>query len=265
MVKLWRINDNSPIEWQKLLQDHVRIENGKKNITSFCNAVQNSKLITVATIPEKDPVNNSQIGNTKSFIDKVSTLLNYKEGQHINTIDVYQHPEYSIQAMYILDNDSTNSTNLNHFATIVNTEYMKIFESAVFYKIQEKTTVELPIEDLMNVFVNFYYVNGLKLVNGVFEKISCNNYVPEIKEMFKSYKTKNIHTWVVLAETNEMLDKINESDNTIDDLNNVIWFKVKEYHGDLIDIMSTLEHNKASDYRGVFMDIDERFIKKVFF
>jgi hypothetical protein len=265
MVRLWLIDDNVPDMWTQVLRDNVRIDRGKKITKYFTEAISSSSFVHCSTIVDVDTEDTGQKGNTTSFINKASELLDYKEGQHINTISVYQHPDYSIQAMYIINKDCSNSTDINYFATITNTENFQIFGKAVFFKIQNEHTVDLPLDDLLNLLINFYYVNGCRYQHGKFETVSSNNYVPEIQRMFHSYKKKTVQTWMVLAETQEMLDKINEKNNTLEDLDNVIWFKVKEYHGELALIMDTVSHNKDSDYRGVFMDINESFIRKVFF
>lgn len=265
MVKIWLFNDNVPSVWTSYLRENIRMDKGKKVTEYFTNAIANSSIVKSGTIPEIDTEDTGQTGNTHSFLQKVYELLEYRTGQHINTVSLYQHPDYNIQAMYIINKDSSNSTDINHFATITNIENMQIYGKAVFFKIQNNLTVDLPLDDLLNLFVNFYYVNGCRLCNGKFETISFNNYVPEIQKMFASYKRKNIETWTVLAETDGMLNSIKKTDNKIEDLNNVVWFKVKEYIGEVVDIMSTLEHNKDSDYRGVFMDIDETFVRRMFF
>jgi hypothetical protein len=265
MAKLWTIDANVPPMWTQLLKDNVRIERGKKITEYFANAMSRESFVHCATIPTLDVEGSGQTGNTTSFLQKAAELLEFKDGQHINTVSLYQHPDYNIQAMYIINKDSTNSTDINYFATVTNTENLQIFGKAVFFKIQNELTVDLSLDDLLNLFINFYYVNGCRYQHGKFERISFDNYVPEIQRMFQSYKKKTIQTWIVLAETDEMLSKINETGNKLEDLDNVIWFKVKEYHGELADILSIMKHNKESDYRGAFMDIDESFVKQMFF
>ena len=74
---------------------------------------------------------------------------------------------------YITDYNYTNSTDFNYFATMVNTECIKVFGPAIFYKTANGLTTNLTIEELLNTLLNFYYVTSYRYKNGIFEEI-CN-------------------------------------------------------------------------------------------
>ena len=196
---------------------------------------------------------------------KVPKLLQYEEHQHINTVQIYSHPEYSIQAMYIVNYDASTDVPINFFATLINLESLQIRGPVVFYKIKNEKFVDLDPDELLNLHINFYFVNGCKYSKGNFEIITTNNYIPEIENMFSSYKKKIIDTWVILSESEETLNKIDEHGSRITDDDTVIWFRIKENFGDIAGVVSSIEHNKAGDYRGSFMELNESYIKKIFY
>lgn len=263
MSKIWLIKSNQPSDWD---MSSVTIDKGKLELDDWINVMSKKEFIKHYTIPILDvSENNDQSGNTVSLINTVTKCLNYKEGQHINTVNVYTHPEYTIQAMYIIDNDYSNSDKLNYFSTIVNIEKMQIYESAVFYKNANGLTIDVSLDEILHLLMNFYYVRVCKLSSGVFEKIDVNNYEPEIQKLFKTYHRKHFNDWIVLCEDNKMLEKLEYNNNDITQFDNLIWFKLKNYHGEINEYFKTIENNKTSDYRGIYMNIDEKIIKNFFF
>ena len=159
---MWTIGPNNHADWDL---SHIVIENGKVNLDYWIRKIQNVNWIKYDNIVEIDNYeNNDQSGNTISTINTVTRNLNYLENQRINTVDVYKHPDYSIQAMYIYDYDLTSSKNINYCATLINNEHMKIYENAVFFKIKDGLTIDLDLSELLSLLCNFYYVKCIKFI-----------------------------------------------------------------------------------------------------
>jgi len=260
-VNMWLFEPNDPSDW---IFDGVYVDRGRRILDDWIDNCSSLNFIKKVTIPLKD---DGREDNTISFINTVNKALDYKEGQNINTVNVYRHPNYSIQAMYIDSFNCTNSDDFNYFGTIVNIESMQIFGKCILFKVENSNINNLTLEEALSTLINFYYVKSIKLnTNRMFEQIAINNYEPEINAMFDSYYKSVIGDWIILSDDKDMLEKVKEKDNKIEDLNNIIWFKYKTYMGDVTaSISEQVEHNKESDFRGLYMDIDESYIRKVFF
>lgn len=264
MPRIWSFESNSHENWN---MESITMERGKLNIDDWYNEVYRYPWVKSYNVPEIDILEgNVQSGNTVSTLNQVTKCLNYNESQHINTVDIYDHPDYTIKAMYINDYDYGNCDNMNYCATIINTEKLQIYETVVFMKFKDNVTVDLSLKEILYLFISFYYVRGIKLNNGVFEDIFVNNYEPELERMFASYDRKLIGNWVVMSERKSMLDKVKNSGNDINQLSGIIWFKMKTYTGD-VSVFHELnvEHNKSSDFRGLYENIDEQYVLNMFF
>ena len=125
MADLWLFRGNMGEDWNF---DLIVLENGMRKTTDWVNDMAKKDWISKQRIPLVDKFdNNDQSGNSISLINKASQCLNYKEENLMNTINIYKHYDYIIQAMYITDNNYTNSTEFNYFASIINTESIQIF------------------------------------------------------------------------------------------------------------------------------------------
>ena len=267
MVRIWLVEENDSEEWQPLLKEHVIVEKGKKELHSFTNECINNGMYHAHNIVDIDSEDTGQHGNTASFLDAVSGLLKFNEGQHINTVMVYSHPTYSIQCMYIIDYDRESGKDPNYLATTVNTENMQIYGPAVFYKIQNKTTVDLDPKELSAMHINFYYVDGVKFNNGQFNVISSNNHLPEMERLFACYNKKIIGDWIILCDIQEILDTLEPGEvdfSSISPETSIMWFKIKQYRGEMAEVVASLENNRSTDMRGSFMELNESYVRYVF-
>jgi hypothetical protein len=167
--------------------------------------------------------------------------------------------------MYVNDYDDSNNSKINYMSTLINQEKMKIFEKVVYFKVSNGLTINLELSELLYLLCNFYYVRTVKISDGKFEEICINNYEPEMDRLFKSYVKKQISSWIILAEYKSILDKLKTSDNNISELNGVIFLKIKEYTGEISEYHATCEGNKTSDYRGIYENIDNKYVQQLFF
>lgn len=264
MVDLWLIKGNVPEQWNF---DDVELERGVRKTLTWSNKMLSQPWIKKYVISAEDNFKeNDQTGNSVSFLNTSLSMLEYKEGQTINTVNVYKHPDYIIQAMYISEYNFKTSDEFNYFASVVNTESFNIFGPVVFFKTQNKKTVSLSIDDLLCCMINYYYVKSYKLKNNSFEEIAINNFEPDIDKMFRGYTVRQIDDWMIFSDDcKSNLKELKEKDNDINNFNNIIFMKLKKHTGELHEIISSFEHNKDSDYRGLYMDIDESFIRRTFF
>jgi len=264
MGDLWIVKGNVPESWNF---DELTLERGERQTNDWSRTISRENWLSSVSIPVTDNLtNNDQSGNNISFLNAVLKGLDYKEGNLINTINIYEHANYTIQAMYITDHDFQNSDEFNYFATVVNIESIHIFGPAVFFKTSNNTVSHLTSNELLNCFANFYYVQGIKLSYGKFTNIGVNNYEPDIENMFKGYKVRRIDNWLIFSDDKDSgLDDLKESDNDLSLFNNIVWLKLKNYSGEVNESMSDIEHNKGADYRGLYMDVDESYIRNVFF
>jgi hypothetical protein len=263
MVDLWLFRGNMGEDWNF---DSIILENGKRDTDAWTREMLKCNWIQKQIIPAYDKFeNNDQSGNTVSLINKATQCLDYKESNYVNTINIYTHANYVIQAMYISDHNYTNSTEFNYFATIVNTESTQIFGPVLFFKIMDGKTVSLSINDLLCCLVNFYFVKSYKVYNKKFEEIAVRNIEYEIDSIFKSYHKKYVDGWVLLSDDKKTLENFLEKDNNINSCGNIVFFKLKNYSGDIHDQIKNTPHNKDDDFRGLYMDTDDEYIRKVFF
>ena len=143
-----------------------------------------------------------------------------------------------------------------------------MFGSAVFFKTFNKKLINLEIDELLSLIINFYFLKTYKLTNGTFEEIGMINYEPEISRILNGYKVRKFNNWLVFSDDPKSnLDKLEKSGNNINEFNNLIWLKFKQHIGDIYQAIETLnlEKNKDGDMRGIYMDLDIDFIKTVFF
>lgn len=260
---MWSFDTNTHDDWNL---SHIIVENGRLNLDYWVNQIKNNRWIKSHIIPEIDNFEqNDQSGNTISTINVVTRCLKYKSNQHINTVDIYKHPDYIIQAMYINDYDYATSDNLNYCATLINNEKMQIYETVVFFKIKDGLTIDLDLSEILSLLSNFYYVRAVKLSYGKFEEICVNNFEPEMDRLFKTYERKIIGSWIVLCESKKTLDKVQASQNDVSQLHGVVWFKLKKYTGDVSLYHETFDNNKGGDYRGLYENIDEQYVRQIFF
>lgn len=263
MADLWLFRGNMGEDWNF---DLIVLENGMRKTTDWVNDMAKKDWISKQRIPLVDKFdNNDQSGNSISLINKASQCLNYKEENLMNTINIYKHYDYIIQAMYITDNNYTNSTEFNYFASIINTESIQIFGPVLFFKIMDGHTVSLSLEELITCLVNFYYVKSHKIYNKKFEEIAVRNIEYEIDSIFKSYYRRVFGDWVILSENKKILEDFKAKNNDINTCGNIIFFKLKNYSGDVHEQIKNTAHDKGDDFRGLYMDIDETYIRKEFF
>lgn len=261
-VDLWLIGPNNGEDWNF---DEVDINGLKRDSYYWCKSILDNDFITKKSIVKKDNyTNNDQSGNTISFINCMTSSLEYKEGQMMNTLNVYEHKNYTIQVSYITDYNYTNSTDLNYFATMVNTECIKIYGPAIFYKTENGLTTNLTIKELTDTLLNFYYVVTYRYKNGKWELICCQNFEHEIERMFGSYYKKRIGDWIVLSEDKEQIKNLMPNSNNITDYTDLIWFKLKSYSGEIYE-QTKNDITSVDDYKGLYMDIDKEFIIQEFF
>lgn len=261
-VDLWLITGNNGEDW---CFDNLEVNGRKRDSYYWVKDMLDENFIIKKSIPKLDKFDqNDQSGNTISFLNCLSQSLNFQEGQMMNTVNVYEHCDYTIQMTYIVDYNYTNSTDFNYFATMVNTECMKVFGPAIFYKTQDGLTTNLKIDELLNTLLNFYHVVTYRYKNGKFEEICNKNMEHEIEAVFKSYNKRRIGDWIVLSEDKDQLVRLQPHGNKLSDFNDLIWFKLKSYSGDIYEQFKN-DVVSEDDYRGLYMDIDKDYICKVFF
>ena len=252
MTKIWKIKANQPTDWDF---DGVEIVKGRREIKYFLEK-------------EKSFINSIKIKNDdgSDFINKLSIELDCTSESYVNTITVYRHCDYIIQCSYRSDLDYKDG--FNYFGTIVNLEAVNIFGPAIFFKLENNKLVDLQLEDVLTLLINFYYVKTYKLTSGNLEEISFNNFEPDIDRILKGFTIKKINSWYIFSDDkNSNIENLKESGNNINDFNNLIWLKKKTYNGEIFDSMESLnlENNREGDMRGNFMDLDIIYIKKTFF
>jgi hypothetical protein len=263
MPKLWTLGPNGHEDWDLT---HIYVERGKLNINDWHSHMVDKKMLTYHEIPEYDTFEtNDQSGNTVSTINTVSKCLNYQEDQHINTVELYVHSDYVICAMYINDYDAMSGVPINYYGTIINKERLQIYGPMVIFKIANGLTVDTELSELLYLLSNFYYVQCIKLNDNMFEEIAVNNYEPEMDRMFKTYHRKCVSSWIVLSENKETLKKLEPSNNEVSKFNGLIWVKYKQYKGDVSNFHNTCENNRGSDLRGLYENIDDKYVQRVFF
>lgn len=261
-VDLWLIGPNEGSDW---CFDKLEITGRKRDSYYWVKEMLKEDFITKKSIKKLDNfAENDQSGNTISFLNCVSQALNYKEKQMINTLNVYKHKNYTIQVSYIMDHNYENSNDLNYFATMVNTECMKIYGPAIYFKTENGLTVNLTINELLNNLLNYYHVTTFRYKNNVFEEICCKNMEYEIESLFKSYYKIKIGDWIILSEVEDNINNFKNSNNKLKDFTDLIFFKLKSYSGDIYD-QTKDEITNIDDYRGLYMDIDKDYIMKEFF
>lgn len=262
-VDLWVFHGNLGEQWTF---NNVSLERGERLDKEWIREAKTFPWIERVQIPENDNLENTdQCGNSVSLINAATKHLRYQENDKINTVNIYEHSDYTIQAMYIIDRNYMNYNEFNYFASIVNIESAQIYGPAIFFKTENGRTTTLDIGELLCQILNFYYVKTCKLSYGKFSNIAINNFEPEIDNLFKSYHKKKIDSWIILSESQAELDKLLEKDNSLEDFQNLIWLKLKRYNGEIHECMSTTEHDHDSDFRGLYMDVDEKHIRKIFF
>ena len=125
-VSLWVMHGNLGEQWSF---DDLQLENGQRYDEHWTRQAKKHPWITCAKIPEKDNFeNNDQSGNTISFLNTVTKELRYQENDKINTVNVYEHCDYTIQAMYVIDRNYMNYNELN-------IHYMELNLGCIFYKL----------------------------------------------------------------------------------------------------------------------------------
>ena len=254
--KIWTVGPNNPSLWDF---NGIEIIKGKRELGDFCSNMLQKKFITLSNIPINDDVN---------LLNTITTKLNVDTDSIINTITIYEHPEYLIQCSYRSDLDFTNSNDFNYFSTVINLNSINIFGSVVFYKLADSKLCNLEINELLVLLVNFYYLRTVRLTNGVLEEIGISNFEPDLTRLFNGYKIKRLNEWMILSDDSKSnLMNICEKGNNIDEFNNIIWLKIKQLEGEITETIKTLklENNRDGDLRGKYMDIDINFIKLIFF
>lgn len=261
-VDLWLITGNNGDDWNF---DNLDVNGRQRDSYYWVKDMIEEDFITRKTIPQLDHFKeNDQSGNTISFLNCLTQSLNFQQDQMMNTVNVYEHCDYTIQMTYIMDYNFTNSTDFNYFATMVNTECVKVFGPAIFYKTENGLTTNLKLDELLETLLNFYHVVTYRYKNGNFEQICNRNMEHEIEAVFKSYCKRRINDWIVLSEDKDQLTRLKPSNNKLSDFNDLIWFKLKTYSG---DIYHQLKDDVVSedDFRGLYMDIGKDYILKTFF
>jgi len=254
--KIWTIKTNDPLVWNF---DGVEIIKCKRELGNFCSNMLSKKIITLSNIPINDDV---------TLLNTITTKLNVNEESLINTINIYEHPNYLIQCSYRSDLDFTNSKDFNYFSTVINLESINIFGSVIFFKIENNKLIDLEIDELLVLLVNFYYLKTVRLINGVFEEIGISNFEPDLTRLFNGYKIKKYKDWIILSDDSKSnLVNMKEDGNKIQDFNNIIWLRIKQLNGEITQAMKDLklENNRDGDLRGKYMDIDINYIKSIFF
>jgi hypothetical protein len=258
MPKIWIVKPNLPEEWTF---NGVEVSAGKRTLGGYVNELVQKKFIQCINISDSD--------DGCEFLNELSKGLKCETSStHANTVQVYQHPNYTIECTYRSDLNFQNSQDFNYFGTVVNIESVNMFGPALFFKISNKKLVDLELEELVKQIVNFYYLETYKLSGGSFEKIGINNFEPEITKILNGYKVKKFGDWFVFSDDSKSnLNNLKQSKNNINDFNNLIWLKVKTHIGDIHEALESTgyEKNKDGDLRGLYMDLDPEYIKAVFF
>lgn len=257
MPKVWIIKPNVPEDWDF---DGVGLEAGKRNIKYWIDQLKYKKYIQYLDINEKD--------DGCEFLNKLSETLNCTSDSHVNTVQVYKHPKYTIECTYRSDLNFQNSQEFNYFGTVVNIESINMFGIAVFFKISDKKLVDLDLEELGAQIVNFYFLKTFKLVNQQFEEIGMINFEPEINRRLDGYRIRKIGDWLIFSDDKKSnLENLKKSGNNIEEFNNLIWLKMKTHIGDISEALETVEYekNKDGDLRGLYMDLNPEYIISVFF
>jgi len=252
MVNIWKIKSNQPCDWDF---NGIEIVKGRREINYFID--NDISFINPIKIKNDDG---------SDFLNKLSSELNCTSESYINTITVYNHCDYIIQCSYRSDLDYNDG--FNYFGTIVNLEAVNIFGSAIFFKLENNKLVNLEKEDVLTLLINFYYVKTYKLTSGNFEEISFNNFEPDIDQFLKGYTVKKINSWYVFSDDNKSnIENLKESNNDINEFDNLIWLKKKVYYGEIYNSIQSLnlENNREGDMRGQYMDLNIDIIKKTFF
>ncbi len=258
MPKIWIVKPNLPEDWTF---NGVEIIAGKRTLGRYVDELVNKKFIQCINISDSD--------DGCEFLNELSKGIECIDSNtHANTVQVYQHPKYTIECTYRSDLNFQNSQDFNYFGTVVNIESVNMFGSAVFFKTSNKKLVDLTLEELVKQIVNFYYLETYKLTRGSFEPIGITNFEPEITRILNGYKVRKFGDWFVFSDDSKSnLNELKQSNNNINEFNNLIWLKVKTHIGDIHEALESTnyEKNKDGDLRGLYMDLDPEYIKAVFF
>jgi len=257
MVKIWIVKPNIPENWSF---DSVEIIAGKRECSDWVKSIKSSTWIKCVEISDSD--------DGCDFLNQLSIGIQATTESFANTIKVYTHPHYTIECTYRSDLNFQNSKDFNYFGTVINVESINIFGPAVFFKSENKKLGNLELDELLMQLINFYFLKTYKLKNGNFEELSMTNYEPEIGRILNGYKVKKINDWIIFSDDpNSNLANLKNSNNNINEFNNLIWLKLKQHIGDIYQALESmnLENNKDGDMRGLYMDLDIEYIKTTFF
>ncbi len=258
MPKIWIVKPNEPNDWTF---NGVEVIAGKRTLGRYIDELVRKNFIQCINIAESD--------DGCEFLNELSKGIEcIDSNSHANTVQIYQHPNYNIECTYRSDLNFQNSQAFNYFGTVVNIESINMFGSAVFFKIANKKLVNLELEELVNQIVNFYYLETCKLKGGVFETIGINNFEPEITKILNGYKVRKFGEWYVFSDNPKSnLSNLKQSNNNINEFDDLIWLKVKTHIGDIHEALESTgyEKNKDGDLRGLYMDLNPEYIKAVFF
>lgn len=259
MINIWLFKPNEPEDFDF---SNLEYNNGKRITDDWVNTMLQKSFIK--KIKLKDD-------SEKQFLSGVMNALEYDNNCHMNKIEIYNHPNYIIEALHIHEYDAESNKPYNYISTVTNLNAYNVHGNCVFYKIDKKSkkTIDLKVKDVLDKLASFYWFRTYKLLNnGVFDEIAINNYEPEMDKLFKSYTKREMpNGWIILTDNQETgIEKLKPRSNNINDFNNLIFIKLKKYDGEMVDtIMKCSEHNKGADYRGMYLDLDEEYIIETFF
>jgi len=258
MPKIWIIKPNIPEDWTF---NGVGIIGGKRTLGGYVEELARQKFIKYVNISESD--------DGCEFLNELSKGIGCVDSNtHANTVQIFSHPNYTIECTYNSDLNFQNSQDFNYFGTVVNIESVNMFGPAVFFSTANGKLVDLNLEELVKQIVNFYYLETYKLKGGTFEPIGIMNFEPEITRILNGYKVRKFGDWYVFSDNPKSnLSNLKQSKNNINEFDDLIWLKVKTHIGDIHEALESTgyEKNKDGDLRGLYMDLDPEYIRVVFF
>lgn len=258
MTKTWLIKKNKPNEWEF---NGVEIIKGKRETNEWINYIKSSKtFIKQININKLDP--------DVDLLNQFTINLDLSANNTLaNTLTLVSRPDYIIQCTYRSDINATNSTDFNYFSSVINLDSNQIYGSCMFYKIRNNKLVDLELDEILTLLINFYYLKTYKLKNGKFEEIGLNNFEPDIDRMFRGYTIKKIKGWFIMTDDSKSnIENLKESNNDISQFNNLIWLRTKNYGGEMYEAIESLNMGKNEcDLRGIYEDIDVDYIMGTFF
>jgi hypothetical protein len=97
--------------------------------------------------------------NEKERMDDI--LMNCSNNKRIDTVLIYSNDDYMFELMYFESNNSETEDDMNHFASIINTEEKIIYGTVYIFKtLIKKNKIEMSIinqKDLLLLFNSIFY------------------------------------------------------------------------------------------------------------